>query len=264
MLIKIIIYIIVGIVSGAINAVAGGGTILAFPIFMLFGNSALVANGTSNLPIMLGQLSSSIGYLKHLKKIPLKYYLITIPCIIGAVLGAYLLVKTPNLEFEEITPFLIIFALVLFIFQPYIVARVYRANKKQYTKLSPPIWLIIITGILSIYAGYYGGGFGLTMLVILSLSSLNNIHQMNGLKNVLGFLEALISIIILGKYHLINLNIGLLTGFGAIFGGYFGAKFATKISLKYLRIIIILIGILTAAYFVLINPKVGHILKHLL
>ncbi|MCL5113310.1 MAG: sulfite exporter TauE/SafE family protein [Patescibacteria group bacterium] len=263
MLIKIIIYIIVGIVSGAINASAGGGTILAFPIFMLFGSSALVANGTSNIPIMFGQLSSSIGYFKHLKKIPIKYYLIAIPCILGTVLGAYLLTRTPNLEFEEVTPFLIISALVLFIFQPYIVARIYRA-KKPYAKLSPPIWLIVVTGILSVYAGYYGGGFGLAMLALLSISSLDNIHQMNGLKNILGFLEAALSIIILNKYHLIDLNVGLVTGLGAIFGGYFGAKYANKISLKYLRIIVILIGVLTTAYFVLMIPKVSYIFKHLL
>lgn len=263
MIIKYSSYVIVGILAGAINAVAGGGTILAFPLLIFFGMSAIAANATTNIPVIIGQFSSTIGYRKYIKKIPKNYFMLLIPLVMGTVVGAYLLTRTTNNTFEYITPFLIIFAVLIFSYQPYIVARVYGNIYSKNSNFYPPVWLYPIVLILSVYGGYYGGGFGLTILALLSITSLKNIHVVNGLKNILSAIETLVSAIVLFNSGLINWKVGLILGFGALIGGYFGARYAQKLSLKYLRYVIIIIGLFTAIYFMGIANHVnfGNIFK---
>ncbi len=250
MYLKEIIYVAVGLLAGVINSVAGGGTIIAFPLMMLFRISALGANATTNIPVFLGQISSSLGYLKYFKKIPKKYYLIIIPSIFGTILGAYLLRKTPNSNFEYIAPVLILIAVAAFVYQPYITARIYGTKKKLRSRNSMAYLIYPFVFILAIYGGYYGGGFGLIILVLLSFTKMNNIHAINGLKNLNGIFVSFLSIVVLFNSGLINFKVGLTIGVGSLVGGYLGAKLAPRISLKYLRIVIIIIGLLTALYFV--------------
>ncbi len=263
MILKYSSYVLVGIIAGAINSVAGGGTILAFPLLIFFGMSAISANATTNIPVVIGQFSSALGYKKYIKKIPIGYFLLLIPVIIGTFLGAYLLTRTNNNTFEFISPFLILFAVLIFGYQPYIVARIYGSIYSKNIKYYPPTWLYSVIFILSIYGGYYGGGFGLTVLALLSITSLKNIHVMNGLKNILSTIEALVSAIVLFSSGLINWRVGLVLGFGALLGGYFGAKFAQNLSLRYLRFVIIIIGLFTAIYFIAIANHIsfGNIFK---
>lgn len=263
MILKYSSYVLVGIIAGAINSVAGGGTILAFPLLIFFGMTAISANATTNIPGVIGQFSSAFGYKKYIKKIPLGYFFLLIPLISGTILGAYLLTRTNNNTFIFITPFLILFAVLIFSYQPYIVARIYGSIYSKNISLYPPSWLYSVVFILSIYGGYYGGGFGLTILALLSITSLKNIHVMNGLKNTFAAIETLVSAIVLFNSGLINWRVGLVLGFGALLGGYFGAKFAQNLSLKYLRFVIIIIGLFTAIYFMGIANHIsfGNIFK---
>ncbi len=263
MILKYSSYVLVGIVAGAINSVAGGGTILAFPLLIFFGMAAISANATTTVPLVIGQFSSALGYKKYIKKIPLGYFLLLIPVIIGTFLGAYLLTRTNDNIFMFISPFLILFAIIVFSYQPYIVARIYGSVYSKNIKYYPPIWLYLVIFILSIYGGYYGGGFGLTLLALLSITALKNIHTMNGLKNILATIEALVSVVVLFNSGLIDWKIGLVLGFGALLGGYFGSKFAQNLSLKYLRFVIIIIGLFTAIYFMGITNHMifGNIFK---
>jgi uncharacterized membrane protein YfcA len=222
--------------------------LIGFPVLLFVGMPALAANATANIITLSGQVTSSIGYRKHLKKLPLSYLLLMIPCAVGASIGAYILRRTTNSNFELIAPILIMIAVALFIFQPYVHSRLYRHTDSKKHRSGPPIFIYVLVFPLAIYGGYFGAGFGLVMLAILSLTKLKDIHEMNGLKNLTAMAIALVSIAVLFNSHLINWHYGLIMSIGTAIGGYAGARLAQRFSLKFIRIFVILIGIATAVY----------------
>src|SRR5580658_9990710 len=117
---KELILFAVGIIVGNMNSIAGGGMLLGFPVMLAAGMTPLVANVTGNLVILPGQLSSAFGYRAYLRKLPRRYLILLIPCLIGGAIGALVLRHTSSTEFSHLVPGLILFAVLLFAFQPLI------------------------------------------------------------------------------------------------------------------------------------------------
>src|SRR4051812_47041750 len=105
-----IILFVVGIVVGAMNAIAGGGMLIGFPVLLAVGVPPIVANASTGLVVLPGNLAASIGYRKYLKRVPRRYLLLLIPATTGAVLGTILLRHTSADSFEKLVPGLIAFA----------------------------------------------------------------------------------------------------------------------------------------------------------
>jgi len=243
-----ILLVLVGIVVGSMNAIAGGGTLIGFPMLLAVGLPALAANITSNIVVLPGSLSSAFGYRSYIRKVPIRYALLMIPCIIGATIGALLLRNTPSARFGQLIPFLVLFSVILFAFQPLIHFHLHRHIHGKSKGYLPLLFIGIALLPVAVYGGYFGAGFGFIMLAFLGFTSLHDIHQMNGLKNIAGACMSLTSIIVLFSTHLINWRYGLLMGFGAMIGGFFGSKFSQRISTHAVRIIVIVIGVVTATY----------------
>jgi uncharacterized membrane protein YfcA len=247
-----------GIFVGAMNAIAGGGMLLGFPIIIAFGHiSALAANATANVGSLPGGLSSAFGYRKELKKVPKIYILLLLPALVGAIIGALLLRHTNPNNFSKMVPWLLIFAVALFTYQPYLYSKLkkHMIGHKKSTKTLKPL-LIISVGLLplAIYGGYFGAGFGFVMLAFLGFTGLHNyIHRMNAVKNLLSVSICLASIICLYSAHLINWHIGLIVAAGNLVGGYYGATYAQKVSSHALRIIVIVVGLSAAVYLAIKN-----------
>ncbi len=243
----------VGIIVGIMNAIAGGGMLIGFPVLLATGMPALIANATSNIVILPGQISSAYGYRKYVRRIPKAYLLLAIPCTIGAGIGAIILRNTPTANFEKLVPGLIVFAVVLFIFQPFLHQHVHRhmhGPAKHRRRLQPVLLLAAAMFPLSIYGGYFGAGFGFIMLAFLGFTKMHEIHQMNALKNLMAICIAVASIVCLLSADLIDWKQGLIMGFGSLIGGYIGALGAQKFSSHASRIIVIIIGVTTATYLV--------------
>ncbi len=248
---KSILVFVSGILVGIINAIAGGGMLIGFPVLLFIGLPALSANASSNIIVLAGQFTSSIGYRKYIRKIPRGFFYLLVPSLIGGVVGSLVLRHTTATSFELIAPILIITAVLLFIYQPFIKARLYSVKPIFKTTNYPSPIVFILIFLLSIYGGYFGAGFGLVMLAILSFTRLRNIHEMNGLKNLSAMVIAVSSIIVLFNSHLINWHYGLIMSAGTAIGGFYGAKIAMKLSLRAIRIFVILIGSLTAIYMLI-------------
>ena len=105
-MIKEIVLFLVGIIVGSMNAIAGGGMLLGFPVLLAAGLSPLVANITGNIVILPGQLTSAFGYRRYLRKLPARYLVLLIPCILGGIGGALVLRHTSNARFQELVPIL--------------------------------------------------------------------------------------------------------------------------------------------------------------
>jgi hypothetical protein len=245
---KALVVVVTGILVGMINSIAGGGMLIGFPILLLFGLSALVSNATSNVITLAGQLTSSIGYRKQIKKLAPAYFALIIPSVVGGIIGAYVLRRTPNSKFLLVAPALIIAAVVLFAFQPYIKQRIYKIPEMVSNYDGPSVGIFFLVFALSIYGGYFGAGYGLVMLAILSLSKIKSIHEMNGLKNLCALAVSLSAIGILFNSHLINWHYGLTMAVGSAIGGYVGARMAQRFPMAMVRYLVIVIGIATAIY----------------
>jgi uncharacterized protein len=248
---KEILLFVVGIVVGGMNAIAGGGMLIGFPALLAAGMSPLAANVTGNIIILPGQLTSAFGYRKYLRKLSPRYALLLIPCLIGSFVGATVLRHTSSTRFQEIVPGLILFAVLLFAFQPLLHIHLRRHISKKSRNLQTLFWISLALLPTAAYGGYFGPGFGFIMLAFLSFTRLHDIHQINGLKNLAGASIAGVAIACLYTTHLINWPLGLSMAAGNAVGGYYGARLSLRFSTHAIRIVVIAIGFTAAAYLAL-------------
>src|SRR5689334_1890445 len=233
------------------NALAGGGTILTFPALIWIGQAPVVANVTSTVALLPGALSSFFGYRKEVSGSRRWIEIFILPSIIGGLIGALLLLLTPAKFFALIVPYLILFATALFALQEPLNRRLRRSTEaarefeahehKTYISNKWLIGAVMVQFIVAIYGGYFGAGVGILMLATLGLIGLTDIHQMNGLKNALGFSinsVASISFIFSGQ---VRWSAALVMAIAAIIGGYSGANLARKLGRTFARRAVIVI-----------------------
>ena len=240
--------------AGAVNSVAGGGTLLTFPVLMAvltpqFGaHAAVIANQTSTAALIPGIFAAAWGYrgrLVHSRRW-LKWLLP--PSIVGGLIGGWLVVRYPD-QFAALVPWLILIAAVLFVLQPQI-ARWTGIGKAHAEPHGATIAAIIVFQFfVAIYGGYFGAGIGILMLSALGLMGLGDIHVMNGLKNCLAFSLNLMAVGIFITLGNIQWHLSLPMLVASIIGGYMGATMAQKIDRKKVRWIVIAIGFSLATYY---------------
>ena len=242
---------ICGIAVGGMNAIAGGGMLLGFPALLFAGLPAIVANATTGLIVLPGQISAVYGYRAYLAKIPRRYLLLIIPTTLGAVIGATLLRHTSHEHFDRLVPLLILGAVVLFIFQPFLHQHTNRhihGSKRHRDRWQPLLLLALAFVPISIYGGFFGAGFGFLMLAFLGFTPVHEIHRINALKNLLAIGIASGSLITLAGSHLIDWHHGAFMSAGCLIGGYVGARLAQRVPSHAVRITVIIIGLSAAAY----------------
>jgi hypothetical protein len=229
-------------VAGAINSVAGGGTLIAVPTLIWLSVPALDANATSTVGLWPGSLGSVWGYRRELSDADRRLFALILPSLVGGLAGAVLLRLTPSDVFERILPLLILFATCLFMAQDPIQRRFNLAalHEARSHWLS---WTLLFQFLVSVYGGYFGAGIGILMLAALSLMGHSDIHQMNGVKNLLAVCINGIAAVYLAFFSELVLwqNAVLMAG-GAIMGGIAGAGVARRLGRKAVRRIVITIG----------------------
>jgi uncharacterized membrane protein YfcA len=248
---KDILLFLAGLFVGSMNSIAGGGMLVGFPVLLAYGLTPLAANVTSNIVILPGSFSSAVGYRKYLRKLHPQYLLLLVPCLVGGVAGALLLRNTPSDRFQELVPALVLFAVVLFAFQPYLHMHLHRHIRKRNKALQPLMFIGLALLPVATYGGYFGAGFGFIMLAFLGFTKIHEIHMMNALKNLASVSIASMSFICLVSTGLINWEAGLCMAAGSTLGGYYGSIFAQKVPTHATRIIVIAIGLCTATYLAL-------------
>jgi uncharacterized membrane protein YfcA len=245
---KDLVLLLTGFVVGAMNAIAGGGMLIGFPVLIALGIPPLIANATGSIITAPGQLASAIGYHRYLRKVPLRYLWLLIPVVLGAAAGATVLRKTPAHQFAHIVPVLVLFGVALFAFQPLMHFHLHRELKGRYKTALPLIILAVAILPLGFYGGYFGAGYGFMMLAFLGFTNLPDTHMMNAMKNVSAVFLSSTTVICLWCTHLIDWRVGGIAAIGTVTGGYLGARGAQKVSGHWLRIGIIMVGLLAVVY----------------
>jgi uncharacterized membrane protein YfcA len=236
--------------AGALNAVAGGGQFLTFPMLTFAGVPLINANATSSAAVWPASVASAIGYRQDVREQRQLLLPLGFGSVVGAIVGAIILIRTPQTTFGYIVPWLLLFATILLIFGGPLVARI----RKHLGHSSGPtrggiIVATIVQLLLGIYGGYFGGGIGFVILASMAFLGLENIHTMNGLKTILASCingVAAITFLIAGVIAWLPAAIMLL---GAIAGGYGGAFYARRLDPLLVRRFSIAVACAMTAYF---------------
>lgn len=245
---EIIGLFIAAVAAGLINAVAGGGTLVTFPVLLLFGTPPVVANATSTLALVLGTAGSIFGYRRHV--VMVKHWLSRfLPVsLLGGLIGSILLTHTSNEFFGKLVPFLILFATILFLAQGAF-RRIAGFSTTGNGALHHQHLVIAVAFqfAVAVYGGYFGAGIGILMLASLGFIGLTDIHEMNALKTILGSLINLVAAIWFVAAGLVHWPKALIMTAGALAGYFLGAHFSQRISQRAVRNIITTIGFVISA-----------------
>jgi uncharacterized protein len=234
--------------AGAINAVAGGGTLVTFPALLLFGTPPVIANATSTLALVLGTSGSIYGYRKHLGPVKPWLWRFLPVSVLGGLVGAVLLTLTSDKTFSKLVPFLILFATVLFLVQGSFRRFAHLEDSRAPDEGHPAVWGAILFQLaVAIYGGYFGAGIGILMLASLGFIGLSNIHEMNTLKTILGSLINVVAALWFVWKGLIHWPKAGIMMAGACLGYFLGSHFAQRIPQKRVRQLITLIGFAISA-----------------
>lgn len=226
-----------GIFSGAVNAMAGGGSMLTVPLLVLAGVPGVVANGSNRVGILTSNLSSMLSFRNEGVRITRNLWPIVVPGMIGAPLGAFVIDRFTDETFERLFGLLMI---------PLIVLTIVRPKVREHADPWPLATTAIVFFLIGIYAGAIQAGVGLVLLAALSRSGLDLVTA-NMVKVIFIFFvtcEALTIFIIQGNVRWLP---AIVLAVGLTIGGWVGARFAVRGGEKWIRIVMVVAAIALAA-----------------
>ena len=255
----------VGILAGSLNSIAFGGSLISFPTLVWLGVPPIVANATNTAAMWPGSLGAVWGYRRELRQTAPRMYWLIVPSVIGTLAGAMLLRVTPAALFDRLVPLLILFATLLFTVQD----RPWRSagsgqqagGSKQpgdlpaNSQLPTAGWkwfagAMIFQFFVSVYGGYFGAGMGILMLAALAILGHDDIHQMNGLKNMLAIFINAVAAAYFVRAGMVVMSDAVVMAIGAIIGGVSSAGLARRMGRTAVRRAVIVVGFaMTIALF---------------
>ena len=234
--------------AGAINTLAGGGTLLTFPALMGFGGlDSVMANGTSTVALVPGSISGAWGLRNELGKARQWLFVLLPPCLVGGAVGTLLVTKLPEKYFDALVPWLILSASLLFIAQPWLVRRL-AVHPDAHPSAAMRAVVVAFQFLVAIYGGYFGAGIGILMLSSLGCLGLTDLRQLNALKTILAAAINLVAVVVFVVSDRVNWPLAWPMALGAIAGGYAGALLGRKLPRPAVRWFVIVMGLSVSAY----------------
>lgn len=232
--------------AGAINAVAGGGSLVSFPALVAIGYPAKAANVTNTVALWPGYLGGSLAYRPELGRQRKRVVLLVAPSVAGALVGSAVLLTTSEGAFEAIVPFLIVFACALLFFQEQLSG--FAKRHRLYTEdgENVPLPLHITTFAASVYGAYFGAGLGIMLLAFLIIMVPDDIQHSNALKGMLSLLINLVAVVYFAAFGPVEWGPAAVMAGGALTGGYLGVGVARRLGSTWLRRVVIIYGLIAA------------------
>lgn len=247
---EIILLFGAGLLGGAVNSLAGGGSFIVFPALLLAGVPPVMANASNTYAALPGYISGSIGFWRDIVKYRDKLILYSIIGLIGGYAGAELLLNVSDAEFAIAVPWLMLIAVVLFAFGGQISAGLaHRTAGQKRAAVLVSLGTGAVMLAVCIYGGFFNAGMGILLLAAFALAGMDDIHAMNGLKL---WVSAIVAIVAISRFALsgsIAWYEGSLAFAGTLIGGYVAARLAHRIPVRIIRFSIIGYGIVLTAYF---------------
>ncbi|MBI1794636.1 MAG: sulfite exporter TauE/SafE family protein [Chloroflexi bacterium] len=251
---SIIGFILAGLAAlaaGAINALAGGGTLITFPALVALGIPAVAANITNTVALSPGYLGGTLAQSKDLQGQEKRLWLMIPAGVVGGIIGGVLLLYTGEKIFRSLVPFLILLASGLLAIQDPLRAWLLRRAEQNKAHTPSEKWAMIPVGLAAIYGGYFGAGLSVIVLAVLGLVIEDSLTRLNATKQAVGFavnVSAAIFFLFSGK---VVWPVAIVMAIGALLGGVLGGKLAGRVKPATLRWIVVAIGVVVSIiYFV--------------
>jgi uncharacterized membrane protein YfcA len=240
-----LLLMVAGLAAGLINSVAGGGMFLTFPALVFTGVPSIIANASSTVALIPGVLASAGTYRSDFRKSEnFPFWPLLIVSVAGGIVGALLLLYTPQRMFDSVIPWLLLIATLLIAFGPRISPLLKRVIHIG------PVTVVVIQFFIAIYGGYFGGAIGILMLATWTVFGLTDIHVMNANRTIMGAAANSIAAVLFIFAHKIWWPQTLVMLLFCSIGGYLGAIAAKKVRPGYVRIFVIIISAsMTVAFF---------------
>ena len=245
-----VLFFLASIAAGVINALAGGGGLITFPLLML-AVAPVTADATSAVALLPAYPTAVWRTRRELARAlpPRWLWLFLIPSLLGGLLGALLLKWTGNRSFVVLVPWLVLLATLVILLRPILVRRTEGDSKEP--DLAAALWPIVmaIIFVVALYGGYFGAGIGILMIGALSLLTPGDIRHVVALKNLLtGCLRA-VAVMVLVIEGIVDWRYGALMALGGLLGGYLGGLASHRANRAVVRSIVIGIGFAVATYY---------------
>jgi uncharacterized protein len=232
-----------GVGAGVINGVAGGGTLLSFPVLLALGYPALTANVTSTVGIWPGYLGGVAGFRREVANQRGMLTRLAPVAVLGAVAGSALLLTTPAGTFQHAAPWLVLAASLLYASQPLVA----RLVNRQRVGAAHRVVLMVGVFLTSVYGGYFGAGLGVILLALLGLTVPDTLARTTGVRTALSVLtNGVAALVFVGAASVSWPAAGCLA-IGSLVGGFAGAKLVRHLPVPVFRAVVVLIGLVTVA-----------------
>jgi len=236
--------------AGAVNALAGGGTLITFPMLTFLGIPAVTANVTNTVALCPGYFGGTLAQWNDLRGQKNRLWLIVPAGIVGGVVGGYLLLQTGEKLFKELVPYLILLASALLAIQDPVRAwLLHRMGEGHDARLEKLAWLPV--GLASVYGGYFGAGLSVIVLSALGLTLEDSLTRLNALKQAVAFSVNVAAAVFFLFSGQVIWCAALVMAVGALIGGILGGKLSSRIKPSTLRWTVVVIGVvISIIYFV--------------
>jgi uncharacterized protein len=235
--------------AGAVNAVAGGGSLISFPALLAIGYPSVAANVTNAVAVLPGYVGGSLAYRHELEGQRRRVAALGATSVVGAIFGAWLLIATPGEVFERVVPFLILFSCALLAVEPAISRRLSPTSRERPAHRS----LGLHAGQLatSVYGGYFGAGLGILLLAVLGLRLRDDLHRLNALKGVLSLIVGAASVAYFALFGPVGWSPAAIMVVTSLLGGQVGVSLVRRVSPAMLRWVVVAFGVGVSAVLLL-------------
>jgi uncharacterized membrane protein YfcA len=230
-----------GLVAGTASAMAGGASILTFPVLLAMGVPPLTANVTNTVGLSPTVIGTALGALPELRAQRARLAALMPPVLVGAVAGAVLLLTTPGDVFEAIVPALIAGSCLLMLAQPWLVRHTLRGGR-GWRRLAAQASTLLV----GLYTGYFGAASGVLFLALVGLVSTATLHQLNASKNVLVGAANAVATVIFAAVAPVRWPMAAALAIGSLIGGGIGTQLVRRVPAPHLRAGIALVGLAVA------------------
>lgn len=245
-----VLLLVAGLIGGALNTLAGGGSFIVFPALLAVGVPPVLANASNTYAALPGYVSGAVGLWKDVVAYRDRLLVYGLIAAVFGYAGAELLLHVSDAQFSVVVPWLMLFAVVLFAFGGQINAFVARrAGSSRGAKTAGAAVLLLILAAVSIYGGFFNAGLGVLLLAFLTLAGIANIHAANGLKLVISSIIALVAVVRFAIAGSIDWYHGSIALIGVVIGAYVAARLARRIPTPVIRALVIIYGVGLTIYF---------------
>jgi uncharacterized membrane protein YfcA len=236
----VFLLVVAGLAAGAVNAIAGGGSLITFPTLIATGLPTVDANVTNSVSVFPGYVSSVAGSRDNLAGQGGRVRAIVPTAVVGSAGGCALLLLTPARAFEVVVPFLVLAAAATLAFQQRLRGLV--GHPRQMSPRRAAVTLQVVVFVGAIYGGYFGAALGVMFVAALALILDEPLNRINALKNVLSAVVGFVTVIVFAIFAPVHWGAALTLAPATIIGGYAGARLARRLPAPVLRYVIVTFG----------------------